>query len=102
MLTNLPIACPEVSDLSPTSAQVLLRRLRALELKVWRSLRNTAEEPECRFLITLSAPGKQNGVVTGNSVPKDTRGESLGGQRKCNFLLLLLQVCYHSNTDSPL
>ena len=57
-----------------------------LELEVCKISKKAAEVGECKPQTTLSQPHKQDGVLTGSSFPKVIEEESLGGQRRLNFL----------------
>ena len=60
-----------------------------LELEACRISKKAAEVGECKPQTTSSQPHKQDGVLTGSPFPKVIEEESLGGQRRLNFLYLL-------------
>lgn len=80
MLTNSPMVWTEGSDPSPMSSRFACEEsLWGLELEVWRST-TAAEEGEGRSRTPLSAPHKQDGVLTGSPFLKGMEKTASGAR----------------------
>ena len=85
-----PIGWPEGRDLSPPSSQAALEEnLWVWSWKLVEYQRKLLRQEERKPQTPSSQPHKQDGVLTGSPFPKVIEEESLGGQRRLNFLYLL-------------